>query len=442
MSRAIHRIRLATNVLVYSSVGTASAAVVYLLHDQIRQVRQWRHVIDNGRRLKEHVRKAGIPESRVMWLQDPSPEGFVHSQLARGQMRLDLVDNTPKWTSSPHNGQMYHVVPRSASWRRRKRKRRKAEDSSSSPATESHTSSLDSWPKSAAKSIAKSLMAGPCLPRMSGEDSITGSLGRSPSRGRFGTQANAFSLFYLPRDGFQRDTTSIQQRSLATAATNAVSLHHDVAFKRPSDPNPFTNGHDASTPAPERKVGQPKVDVQKVDPQKVGLQNVDLQYVDLQNVDLQKVMPVIRALRISKPEAATALVVKLFWSRSIRCGRQQREEFMCHSLDVLGDEELPTLLLPDSVVLRSPFRKSLRTLQLSRLRPIWSAIRARDDSPSAYSLEKKEMFLRVAIQSDDVQLAASIAEDLNLHNSSLATDWTKMLTVMVAFAKVGNITAV
>jgi hypothetical protein len=52
------------------------------------------------------------------------------------------------------------------------------------------------------------------------------------------------------------------------------------------------------------------------------------------------------------------------------------------------------------------------------------------------------MFLRVAIQSDDVDLGASIAEDLNLHNSSLATDWTKMLTVMVAFAKVGNITAV
>jgi hypothetical protein len=159
-------------------------------------------------------------------------------------------------------------------------------------------------------------------------------------------------------------------------------------------------------------------------------------------VDLQKVLVVVRAMSNSEPKRAAALVAKLLWSRGIPCELEQGEWFLRHSLDILGREELPTLLLPDSVALDNPLRKVLRTVQLGRLTTIWSAVKAADKSESPYPLEKKEMVLRIALQSDDLDLVSSIATDLNLQNSRLATVWRSMLTAMTAFAKVGNIAAV
>jgi hypothetical protein len=51
------------------------------------------------------------------------------------------------------------------------------------------------------------------------------------------------------------------------------------------------------------------------------------------------------------------------------------------------------------------------------------------------------MLLRVAIQSDQAELAASIATHL-VQQSGFAADWTTMLVVMVAFARVGNLATV
>jgi hypothetical protein len=122
MSTKIAAIRakaeLIGQILLYGSIGTASSATVYILHDQIRQVRQWRHMIDSGRKLQEMARKHGFSETTIQRLNDPSLETFLLEQQRRGKVRLDLVEDIPKFTSSPHRGQVYYVVPTS-----KKRKR-------------------------------------------------------------------------------------------------------------------------------------------------------------------------------------------------------------------------------------------------------------------------------------------------------------------------------
>jgi hypothetical protein len=114
MSRQISSVRaqaeLLAHILVYGSVGTASSAVVYFLHDQIRQLHQWRSMIDNGRKLSEMARKHGFSESNLRRLKNTSLETYLLDQQARGNIRLELIDDIPKWTSSPHRGQIYHVV--------------------------------------------------------------------------------------------------------------------------------------------------------------------------------------------------------------------------------------------------------------------------------------------------------------------------------------------
>src|SRR5689334_1655756 len=94
--------RQLAQILLYGSVGTASTAVVYLLHEQIHQVRQWRHMIDNGRRLGEAARKHGFSEAAIQRLTDISLESFILDQQSRGKLRLELVKDPPKSTSSPH----------------------------------------------------------------------------------------------------------------------------------------------------------------------------------------------------------------------------------------------------------------------------------------------------------------------------------------------------
>src|SRR6201986_3370917 len=84
---------LLAHILLYGSVGTASSAVVYLLHDQIRQLRQWRAMIDNGRKLCEMARKHGFSDSTLQRLNDTSLESYLVDQQSRGNIRLDLIED-------------------------------------------------------------------------------------------------------------------------------------------------------------------------------------------------------------------------------------------------------------------------------------------------------------------------------------------------------------
>lgn len=128
MSRQISAVRAQTellaNILLYGSVGTASSAVVYLLHDQIRQLRQWRIMIHNGRKLSEMARKHGFSESTLRRLNDTSIESYLIDQQARGNIQLELIEGVPKWTSSSYRGQIYHVVPTYSKSTNRRRSRR------------------------------------------------------------------------------------------------------------------------------------------------------------------------------------------------------------------------------------------------------------------------------------------------------------------------------
>lgn len=80
-------------------------------------------MITNGRKLGEMARQHGFSEAAVQRLTNTSIESFILDQQSRGKVRLELIDEPPKWTSSPHRGQMYHVVPITPDYRKRSRRK-------------------------------------------------------------------------------------------------------------------------------------------------------------------------------------------------------------------------------------------------------------------------------------------------------------------------------
>jgi hypothetical protein len=96
-------------ILLYGSVGTASSAVVYFLQEQIRQVQRLKHLLESKKRFADALRKHGISEATIQRMRKATLEDHIQELERRGLVRLELVDEPPKWTSSPHKGQMYHI---------------------------------------------------------------------------------------------------------------------------------------------------------------------------------------------------------------------------------------------------------------------------------------------------------------------------------------------
>jgi hypothetical protein len=100
---------LAGQIILYGSVGTASSAVVYFLQDQIRQVQRLKQLLESKKRFADALRKHGVSEATIQRMRKATLEDHIQDLERRGLVRLELVDEPPKWTSSPHKGQMYHI---------------------------------------------------------------------------------------------------------------------------------------------------------------------------------------------------------------------------------------------------------------------------------------------------------------------------------------------
>jgi tetratricopeptide (TPR) repeat protein len=105
------KLRLIGNILLFGSLGTASSAILYLIQDQIRQIQRLKHFLDCRKQFAEALRRNGISDTQIQHMRGQSFEQYIQEQEKKGLVRLELVEEPPKWTSSPHKGQMYHVVP-------------------------------------------------------------------------------------------------------------------------------------------------------------------------------------------------------------------------------------------------------------------------------------------------------------------------------------------
>jgi hypothetical protein len=102
-------LRLASHFVVYGSLGTASSAIVYLLHDQIQQINRMSRLFDGSgrRRISELAKKHGVCESTARRFLEAQNNGFAVKPGWSRPVALE-VDTT---SGVEDDNQVYFIAP-------------------------------------------------------------------------------------------------------------------------------------------------------------------------------------------------------------------------------------------------------------------------------------------------------------------------------------------